>query len=579
MASSRVFAPLRNPLFRAFWFSTWLSNLGTWMHEVAAGWLMASLSPEPLMVACVQSAVTLPMFLLAIPAGALADVVDRRKYLIVTQTWMMLAAAAMAYLSYTGQLDAYRLILLTFFLGIGTALNSPGWHSVTPEIVARRNLAGAVALNGMAINGARALGPALGGALLVKTGASFAFLMNAISFLGTVWILVAWRRKSKPQNAPAERFVSAIRVGVQYSLHSPWLKVLIIRSAIFIAISSCQWSLLPLLVKKDYGLGPTCYGSLMALFGIGAVLGGTQVLPRLRMRWSITAIVNGGWLVFSLCLVALSFGADFNIQVADNTIPWLSSVAMLLAGCSWLTLLSSFHLTVQSGSPSWARARVMSVYIWSFFGAATFGSAIWGWIAGYRGCPETLRIASVVLIVGLVLTYRLELLYRDASKLQPSGHWEDPKLAAPVPGEHGPMLITVEYEIAPEDASEFRQNLARLKQFRMQNGVLRWGIFVDIENPTLYREIYMEESWSAHLRHHQRVTQQEEDLAQKVYRLHRGPEGPKVTHLALCDEVFPGTDFDMAILLQQEWTQERSEHEHESSLETEPSPDGFPHYR
>jgi MFS family permease len=549
------------------------------MHEVAAGWLMASLSPEPIMVAFVQSAVTLPMFLLAIPAGALADVVDRRRYLIVTQSWMMVSAAAMAYLSYTGHLNAYRLIFFTFTLGIGSALNSPGWHSVTPEIVARRNLAGAVALNGMAINGARAIGPAIGGALLVKTGASFAFLVNAISFLGTVWILVAWRRKPRSQNAPAERFVSAIRVGVQYALHSPWLKALIVRSALFIALSCCLWSLLPLLVKKDYGLGPTCYGSLMALFGIGAVLGGTQVLPRLRTSWSITTIVNRGWFVFSLCLAALSFGRDYTIQVGDNTIPWLSAISMLLAGSSWLTLLSSFHLTVQSGSPSWARARVMSVYIWSFFGAATFGSAIWGWIAGYLGCPETLRIASGALVVGLVLTYRLQLVYRDASKLQPSGHWEDPTLIVPIADDHGPMLITVEYEVDPEDASEFRQNLARLKQFRMQNGVLRWGVFVDIEHPTRYREVYMEESWGAHLRHHKRVTQQEEDLAQQVYRLHRGPEGPKVTHLALCDEFFPGTDFDMAILLQQEWSNERAEHQQETSGESEPVHEGFPHYR
>lgn len=540
----RVFAPLRNPLFRALWLGTCVSNLGTWMHTVSGAWLMTTLAPDPLMVSLVETATTLPMFLLALPAGALADVVDRRRFLILTQTWMATSAALMGILTLSHQMTPVLLMLLTFCLGIGTALNSPGWHSVTPEIVSRRNLPGAVALNGLAINAARAVGPALGGLVLVAWGAGVAFLLNAVSFVGVIVMLVSWRRKKKRQNAPAERFFSALRVGIQHARHSPRLRTVLLRSSLFVAFSSSVWALLPLLVRQQYGRGPTTYGVLMAIFGVGAVSGATQLLPRLRESLRANQIVNGAWLVLSLSFVALA--------LAPQALPVIPGVSMLIGGMSWLCILSSFHLAVQSVAPPWVRARAMSVYLLFFFGAACFGSTAWGLMASHVGLSDTMLASAGFLVLGLLLTARFELQSGEGLNLQPSGHWPEPEVQAYVPHDHGPVLVEVRYVIMPEVAPEFRAAMQELKVLRLQNGVLRWGLFVDMEAPTLYREVYLEESWSAHLRHHERVTVYETEVAERAYRYHSGPGLPEVRHLLYCDGVFPSTEYDLTVLLLRE---------------------------
>lgn len=523
------------------------------MHEVAAGWLMTTLTSDPVMISLVQTAMTLPMFLLALPAGAFADVVDRRIYLLFTQMWMTLAAGLLAYCTYAKITNPALLVVMTFVLGIGTAFNSPAWHSVTPEIVARRNLPAAVSLNGMAINGAKAIGPALGGLILLHLSPWVAFSINSLSFLGTVWILLLWKRKYRPQNAPGERFLSAMRVGFQHAQHSPWLRVLIVRVVAFISLSSSLWALLPTLVKNQYQMGPSCYGCMMGLFGTGAVVGGTQVLPRLRTHLRMNSIVAAAWLLFSLGLIGVANGSRWPIYLNGSPLAWLAGSSMFLLGACWLCLLASFHLNVQSGAPDWARARVMSVYIWAFFGAATFGSTAWGIFARWQGTQFTLEFSAFILSISLLLTHQLRLEQRDTSKLTPSGHWEDPDEAAPVPADHGPILVTVEYRINLEDAPAFRDALAKLKVFRMQNGVLRWGIFVDLGQPEIYREVYLEESWAAHLRHHERVTEQEEEVARLAYAYHRGDKPPIVTHLAFCDGSFPDNNFDMTLIFQRSW--------------------------
>jgi MFS family permease len=521
--------PLRHPLFRVLWLATLVSNVGTWMQEVANGWLMTTLAPSPLMVALVQTATTLPMFLLALPAGALADVLDRRKLLLATQTWMMLSAAVMAILTLTGAMTPTLLLICTFWMAVGAALNSPGWHAVTPEIVPKPMLPAAVTLNGLAINCAKAIGPGLGGIVVVSLGPGFAFVLNALSFLAVVFVLWSWNRRVSQGNLPTERFVSAMRVGIQHVIYSPVMRHVLMRSGLFVATTSSLWGLLPLLCKQEYGFGAREYGLMLVLFGVGAILGATLLLPRLRARFNVNEIVGRAWLAFVPVLAGLA--------VAQGSV--VPFATMLLGGVCSICLLSSFHLAAQSVSPAWVRARAMSVYLLTFYGASSFGSLFWGYLAQGIGVRSSLLASSGVLLLASGSAYFAPLRTGEEFDLEPSLQWPEPETAGNVPLEHGPVMVTVEYNIPLENAAAFRAAMDKIRRTRYRNGVLRWGLFVDLENPTQYREVYLEESWAAHLRQHERVTQYEVEAAQEAYSYHQGDELPKVFHYGYCDDGFP----------------------------------------
>lgn len=531
MSQSRrnAWEPLRHPLFRALWTASLVSSLGTWIQQLANGWLMTRLQPEPLMVSLVEVANTLPMALLALPAGAIADMVDRRRYLLVTQSWMLLASATMGYLTYRGQMTAGLLLLCTFAMGMGVALNSPGWHSVTPEVVPRQSLSSAIALNGLAINGARAVGPALGGFILLAAGPAAAFFLNSASFLAVIVVLLFWNRPRVEPKAPPEKFVSALKVGVRHVRHSPRLRTALLRSTSFLVCSSSLWALLPLVCKDQFHYDPRGYGSMIASFGLGAVLGAVVVLPRLRQSLTLNQIVSGASVLFAgvlFCLSSLEGG-------------WLPLLPMLLGGACWLCILANLHLVVQSAAPPWVLARAMSIYLLCFFAAASSGSFLWGLVAQSAGLMPTLRVASGLLLLISLGGLIAPLASSEAQNLEPSKAWPHPDVTLEPPLDHGPVLVTVEYKIEPQDAAAFREAAEKLRTFRYQNGVLQWGIFVDIADPTQYREVYLEESWGAHLRQHERVTTYETEVASQVYAFHRGPSMPPVYHYAFCNDRFP----------------------------------------
>jgi MFS family permease len=525
----KVFEPFANPLFRALWTASLVSSLGTWVQQIANGWLMTSLAPEPLMVSMVEVANALPMFLLALPAGALADVVDRRRYLLATQTWMMVAATLMGILTLTNQITPGLLLAGTFIMSLGVAMNSPGWHSVTPEIVSREHLPGAVALNGLSINGAKAVGPALGGLILLWFGPAVAFFLNALSFGAVISVLLVWKRRNLPANVPPERFTSALKVGLRHVRHSARLRAAISRSTTFLLSSTALWALLPLLCLKIYNLGPQGYGVMIACFGLGAVGGTVLVLPRLVRRYSSNAIVTGGWLAFGVAL--------FGLATLDAG--WETALAMLIGGASWLCIMAQLHLVVQSSAPRWVQARAMSIYLLCFFGAASVGSALWGLVAQFFGVREALAAAALSLLLTSLSGFWAPLRCSETFNLEPSHAWPQPDVAIGPPAEHGPVLVTVEYQIDPKDAPAFRQAAEALRAFRYQNGAVQWGIFVDIADPTKYREIYLEEDWGSHLRQHERVTAHETEVASKIYAMHQDVDLPPVRHYAYCDRDFP----------------------------------------
>ena len=521
--------PLKQPLFRALWTASLVSNLGTWIQQIANGWLMTNLKPEPVMVSLVEVANTLPMALLALPAGALADLIDRRRYLLVTQSWMLVASAMMGLLTYTDHMTPTLLLISTFTMGLGVALNSPGWHSITPEVVPRQQLSTAIALNGLAINGARAVGPALGGVILLWAGPAVAFFLNSASFLAVILVLLTWKREKLPATAPPERFTSALKVGLRHVRHSPRLRTVLLRSASFLICSSALWALLPLICKKVYHYDPRGYGSMIAAFGIGAVLGALVLLPRLRQHLQLNQIVTGAWVVFAAVLWSIS-------ELEGG---WLPNLAMLVGGACWLCILANLHFVVQSAAPPWVQARAMSIYLLCFFAAASAGSALWGVVAQEIGLMETLRTAAGLLAVTSLSGLVAPLASSEALDLEPSKAWPHPDVTLEPPLDHGPILVTVEYQIDAQDAPAFREAAEKLRTFRYQNGVLQWGIFVDIADPTKYREVYIEENWGAHLRQHERVTSYETEVASKVYAYHRGPTMPPVFHYAYCNQRFP----------------------------------------
>jgi MFS family permease len=516
-------------LFRMLWLATLVSNVGTWTQEVASSWLMTEMAPDPVMVSLVQVATALPLFMLCLPAGALADMVDRRRWLLGTQCWMLVSAAVMAAVTFSGYMNPWLLLFGSFCLSIGTALNSPGWHSVTPEIVPKETLQEAVTLNGVVINCARAIGPAIGGLIVVKLGAAAAFLLNAVSFLAVVFVLYGWKREVPEENAPAEPFGSAIRVGLQHVRHSPLMRVVILRTGILIFASSVVWSLLPLLCKESFGFGASGYGMMLVANGLGAIFGATVVLKRVRRHLNANQIVGAAWLGFIPTLLVLSYA----------THPVFLFSAMLWGGLCNLCMLSCFHLAAQSVAPNWVRARVMAIYLLVFFGATTVGALFWGHLARNIGLQNCLLLGAVLLAQGLLTSWLAPLKTGEHLDHEPAHCWPEPKLKLPVPPLHGPILVSVEYRIRPSDAAAFQKAMEKIRGIRYRNGVRWWHLYVDLEEPTLYREVYLEETWADHLRQHERITKTQMEVSELAYRYHCGPGKPKVAHLGVCTSKFP----------------------------------------
>lgn len=513
--------PLRHPVFRWLWIANVASNLGTWLQSVGASWLMTTLSDSTTIVALVQAATSLPMFLLSLPGGALADVLDRRKILLITQSWMLVSATGLGLLTLMGTMTPWLLLLFTFLLGVGAALNGPAWQSVVPELVPREELPAAVTLGSIGFNIARAVGPALGGVLVAAVGPAATFLLNAASFLGVLTVLYRWRRPGETSVLPAERVLGAMSTGVRYVRHAPEVQAPIIRGSAFMFCGSSLWAVLPVVARVELGQGPAGYGLLLAAMGIGAV-SGAMVLPRIRRRLSADSVVAAATLVFAAALLALAWVRDFP----------LVCLAMLAAGGAWLALLSSLNVAIQTVVPSWVRGRALSVYMLVFFGGLSLGSALWGAVAERAGVATALTASAAGMVVGLLATARWRLRAGEALNLSPSRQWPAPIVAyEDLEPERGPVLVTVEYRIDPERAREFAAVMQSVRRIRLRDGAMQWGLFADAAAPEHYTEVFLVKSWAEHLRQHERVTVSDRDLEEQARAFHTGPDRPVVRHL------------------------------------------------
>lgn len=520
MTADKTQNPLRLPLFRALWIATIVSNVGTWMHDAGAGWLMTSLSDAPIMVALVQAATTLPMFLFALPGGALADIIDRRRLLLVAQFWALFCAGLLAVATFQGVTGPGLLLALTFALAVGAALSSPAFQAIVPELVPREVLPEAVALNSLGINISRAIGPALGGFIIAAAGPAAVFALNALSVLGVAAVLLHWRRQVAAPTLPAERFVGALRSGARYVRHSPALRTVLIRSVGFFLFASALWAFIPIIARRELGLGAAEYGALLGCMGLGAI-GGAVLLPRIRHHVGPNGLTIGASLLFALVCVGMAFAHGF-AQAA---------VVLALAGMAWITMLSSFNVAAQMSAPAWVKARALAINLLVFQGSMAAGSTGWGWVAGHVGIQQTLLLAAggMVLALGLVLRWRIG--GDMAGNLAPSSHWPAPIVAGEAPVDRGPVMIMVEYRIDPARTADFTAAMQALRRIRHRDGALSWGLYEDAAEPGRMLESFVLESWLEHLRQHERVTHADRENQEAVKAFHLGPEPPVVRHL------------------------------------------------
>ena len=498
-------SPLRIALFRGLWIATIVSNIGTWMQDVGAGWLMTSLSSSPSLVALVEAADSLPVMLLAMPAGALADIIDRRRLLIFVQSYLMLTVGALALLTWLDLTTVGMLLGFTFALGVGGALMMPAWSAIVPDLVPPEQLQSAIALNSIAINVSRAIGPAIAGVLVAAVGPWLVFALNALSYIGIIAVLLRWRRERRQRALPAERFLSAIRVGVRFVVHAQALQVVLIRGSAFFVFASATWALFPLIVRRELGRGPEVYGLLLTCIGIGAVAG-AMVLPRLRAKISRDLLVAGASVLYALAALALAHVQDLALLVAS----------MLATGVAWIAILSALQVSAQLTLPAWVRARGLAAFVVVFMGGMAVGAILWGQVATRVGIPAALTTAAAGMIVAVALTWRFKLGDHQVVDFTPSMDWPAPLLAETPEPDSGPVLVTIEYRVQADKRAEFVAAMQGVREMRHRNGAYFWELFHDSSDPARYIECFMDESWLEHLRQHERVSVADREIQRRA---------------------------------------------------------------
>jgi len=518
-AISSSWVTLRHELFRVLWIASVASNIGTMMQEVGASWLMTELAPSPLMVALIQTAGALPVLLLSFAAGALADIVDRRRLLIFSQSWMLVAAAGLGVLTVFHLTSPLILLTFTFLLGFGNALTGPVWQAIVPELVPRAEVGAAVSINSVGYNVARAAGPALGGLVVAAVGSGWVFLLNAISFLGVIVVFYRWRRKPRKSVLPAERVMGAMRAGWRYVAHAPSIRSTLVRLSLFMLGASAFWGLVPLFARHDLGRGAAGYGVLLGFFGSGAVLGGS-ILPRLQRRLGIKRMLSWTTLLNVGALALMAVWRHYPVACA----------AAFAAGFAWTSVLSTFNTSVQLNTAAWVRGRAMAFYQVTYFAGLGAGSALWGSVAEHVGIPRALLFAALALAVGLIVEGRYPVGLGEGINFAPSFR-PIPVVANEPEAEQGPVLITVEYRIDPRRAADFATVMLELGRFRRRDGAVDWGLYEDVAEPGRYLETFVVESWGEHLRQHERTTVADRLISERANSFHILDGPPPVSHL------------------------------------------------
>jgi predicted MFS family arabinose efflux permease len=528
MAHSAVFrttgsawAPFRYRTFTVIWIGTVVSNIGGWMSSAASGWLMTTLDSSPFIVAMVQVASSAPMFLLALPAGALSDIVDRRRFLIAGELAIMATSIVFAVLVSRNLITPASLLLMTFITSIGSAMTAPPWGAVVPVLVPKADLSQAIALNSAGVNVSRAVGPALGGVLVSAFGIAAPFWVDAFSNAGVIGGLVSWKPPARERTRlPPERFWGAIRTGLRHARYNSYLTATLIRAAAFFLFASAYWALLPLVARRQADSGPALYGILLGTIGTAAV-SGAFVLPWVKNR------LGCDWM---LALGTIGTAVATVLFAASRTPP-IALVASLIAGISWIAALAALNVSAQVALPEWVRGRGLAVFVTVFFGSMSLGSVIWGEVGSVAGVSAALLIAAAGASAAIPLSWRWKLQTGGELDFSPSMHWPAPITTHEIEQDRGPVLVTVEYQIDPKNRAPFLRALGRYARERRRDGAYQWGLFEDPSQDGRFVETFMTDSWLEHLRSHERVTKADRILEQIVGRFMVDGKRPKTTHL------------------------------------------------
>lgn len=519
-----VWSAFRHRTFRIIWIATVISNVGGWVSSTASGWLMTTLNPDPLAVALVQVVSSLPMFVLALPAGALVDAVDQRRLLLIGEIAIMVCTTAFAVLVSSHLITPTLLLLMTALTSAAAAVCIPAWQTVVSQLVPKAELPGAVTLNSLGINISRAVGPALGGVLVTTVGFGPAFWLDAVSDLGVLVALLRWHPARKTSTLPRERIGGAIRAGLRYARYNAHLSATLIRAAGFFVTASAYWALLPLATRLQASGGATLYGAVVGTIGLGAV-GGAVLLPRLKEHLGADRLMTV--CAFGTAVACALFG------IARDSIAFI--LASALAGASWIGAVSSLNLSAQVALPEWVRGRGLAVFGTVMFGALSLGGFLWGKVAALIGTSAALLAAAVTAGLVIPLTARAKLQTGAGVDFTPSQHWPIPLTTREVEHDRGPVLVSVEYRIDPKNRAAFLKALYHYSLERRRDGAYEWRLFEDPAQEGKYVELFMIDSWLEHMRQHARVTKADR-LQEDVVRRFVIGDSRKTTHLIEVDE-------------------------------------------
>lgn len=518
-----TWAPLRIGLFRALWLAVLVSNVAAWMQTVGAQWLLVNQPHASILVALVQTVDYLPDVLFGLVGGVLADTFDRRHLLMAVQGFVAVVGAVLAGLTFAGQMPPALLLTFTFLIGSASVVVLPAYQALVPDLVPRNQLHSAAALSSINVNLARAAGPAIAGVVIARAGVGAVFALNTAMYLVFLLVLVFWRPPASATPRFPESFMSALRAGGRYVRYAPVVRRILLRATLFLVPASALWALLPLIASQRLGQGADGYGLLLGALGVGAIAGAV-ILPRVRARLSINALMAASGIVYAVVLATLVLTSSVLLIL----------LILLPAGVAWMAVLSTINAELQLFLPSWVRARGLSVYQMVLFGAQGVGALAWGLIAAPAGIVPTFLIAAVVMVAG-VATIRLWPLI-DTSGMDRSSvqYWPEPNLVMHADPEDGPVVVKNVYTVAPEREEPFLRAMTRVRLSRLRTGATQWGLFRDGETPHQFVELYVVPSWEEHMRQHaDRLTGADQQYEEEATALSDPPE--ETSHLIAVD--------------------------------------------
>jgi MFS family permease len=490
-AESTALAPFRHSAFRWIWLGVLASLIGTWMQTVGAQWLLVDEPNAATLVALVQVANTLPVMLLALPAGVLADSFDRRWLMFSIQGYFLVVGLALVVLTAAHQMPPALLLTFTFALGVGAAIQLPTWLAIVPELVPRNELGAATRLEIVGVNLARSAGPAAAGVIIAWSGVTLVFAINAISVVFLAIPLLLWRRPRSSSKHPRERFVPALNAGGRYVWHELVVRRILLRALLFIAPASALWALLPIVAKDDLGLGADGYGALFAALGVGAIFGALG-LGRARNRFSSNEILGAAGVLYAV--------ASAIVVVAPGFVAAL--VALVFAGLAWTSMISTLNAELQFFLPEWVRARGLAIYVVVFMGSQAVGGVIWGLAANATGVDPTLLVAAALVLAGAVAGFVWRVAQPGHLASEPANYWGAPRMSIEPAPHAGPIAVVIEYFVTPDREADYLVAMEALRRSRRRTGATRWDLYRDGDVPTRFVELFSVPSWAEHLRQH-----------------------------------------------------------------------------